>query len=79
MVVPVTPGPTFAPGSSRRLFPLGWRVLSRRTSCRYYDLTPDDKRFLMVRLAAVNQAPGAGQLVVVDNWFTELKAKMGKK
>lgn len=30
----------------------------------------------MVRLAAVNQAPGAGQLVVVDNWDEELKTKM---
>ena len=36
-----------------------------------------DQRFVMVRLAEVNQAPGAGQLVVVDNWFEELKAKMG--
>jgi hypothetical protein len=30
----------------------------------------------MVRLAAVNQAPGAGQVVVVDNWFEELGRKM---
>jgi hypothetical protein len=30
----------------------------------------------MVRLAEVNQAPGAGQLVLVDNWFEELGRKM---
>jgi hypothetical protein len=30
----------------------------------------------MVRLAAVNQAPGAGQLVVVENWVEELRRKM---
>jgi hypothetical protein len=30
----------------------------------------------MVRLSAVNAAPGAGQLVVVENWFEELKQKM---
>ena len=30
----------------------------------------------MVRLSAVNQAPGAGQLVVVDNWNQEIKAKL---
>jgi hypothetical protein len=37
---------------------------------------PDDQTFVMVRLAAVNQAPGAGQLVMVDNWLDELRAKM---
>jgi len=39
-------------------------------------LTPDDRQFVMVRLAAVNRAPGSGQLVVVDNWFEELERKM---
>ncbi len=78
MVVPVTPGATFAPGAPRRLFPLGVGLASSYIVPRY-DLTPDDQQFVMTRLAAVNQAPGAGQLVVVDNWFTELTAKMGKK
>ena len=78
MVVSVTPGATFAPGEPRRLLALGGGLFNS-TIVPYYDITPDDKRFLMVRLAAVNQAPGAGQLVVVDNWDVELKAKMGKK
>ena len=75
MTVTVTPGPTFAAGEPRRLFP---NTLARVPSAivPYYDLTPDDRRLVMVRLAAVNQAPGAGQVVVVDNWFTELFAKM---
>ena len=76
MVVPVTPGPTFAPGEPRRLFPLGSGLVPSNI-VPYYDLTPDDKRFVMVRVAAVNQAPGAGQLVVVDNWLEELRRKMG--
>jgi serine/threonine-protein kinase len=75
MVVPVTPGPTFGPGEARRLFPLGGSLLGS-SIVPYYDLTPDDKRFVTVRLAAVNQAPGAGQLVVVDNWDQELRTKM---
>jgi serine/threonine-protein kinase len=75
MVVPVTPGATFAPGEPRSLFPLGSGLFGS-SIVPYYDLTPDDKRFVTVRLAAVNQAPGAGQLVVVDNWDQELKAKM---
>ena len=77
MVVPVKPGPTFAPGTPARLFPLGG--LWESTVLPRYDLTPDDKTFLMLRTAAVKQAPGAGSLVVVDNWLTELKAKMGTK
>jgi Tol biopolymer transport system component len=75
MVVPIAPGPTFAPGEARRLFPLGGALFGS-SIVPYYDLTPDDKRFVTARLAAVNQAPGAGQLVVVDNWNEELKAKM---
>jgi Tol biopolymer transport system component len=75
MVAPITPGATFAPGEPRRLFPLGGAFFGSLT-VPYYDLTPDDKRFVRVRLAAVSQAPGAGQLVVVDNWFEELGRKM---
>jgi len=78
MAAPVTPGPTFASGAPTRLFPLTGGLIASNV-VPLYDITPDDRKFLMVRLAAVNQAPGAGQLVVVDNWFTELRAKMGKK
>ncbi|HMU61614.1 MAG TPA: protein kinase [Gemmatimonadales bacterium] len=78
MVAPITTGTTFASDAPRRLFPLGSGLIGS-SIVPLYATTPDDKRFLMVRLAAVNQAPGAGQLVVVDNWFTELQAKMGKK
>jgi serine/threonine-protein kinase len=75
MVVPVTPGTTFLPGEARRLFSLNAAFFGS-VVVPYYDLTPDDKRFVMVRLSAVNAAPGAGQLVVVENWFEELKQKM---
>jgi Tol biopolymer transport system component len=75
MVVPITPGATLSPGEPRRLFPLGGALFGSAI-VPYYDLTPDDKRFVMVRLAAVNQAPGAGQLVVVENWLEELRRKM---
>jgi Tol biopolymer transport system component len=77
MVVPVKSGPTFAPGAPTRLFTLGG--LWESTEVPLYDLATDDKRLLMLRTATGKQAPGAGSLVVVDNWFTELKAKMGSK
>jgi hypothetical protein len=78
MVVPITPGATFAPGEPQRVFPLGGGLFGS-TIVPYYDLTPDDERFVTARLAAVNQAPGAGQLVVVDNWFEELRAQVEGK
>ena len=41
-----------------------------------YDVTPNDQRFVMTRLQA-----GGGrddtQLIVVENFFEELKAKVG--
>lgn len=40
-----------------------------------YDVSLDDRRFLMIRPVADN-APN--KLVVVDNWFEELKAKSRK-
>jgi Tol biopolymer transport system component len=77
MVVPVKSGPTFEPGAPARLFTLGG--LWESTEIPLYDLATDDKKFLMLRTATAKQAPGAGSLVVVDNWFTELKAKMGSR
>jgi Tol biopolymer transport system component/tRNA A-37 threonylcarbamoyl transferase component Bud32 len=79
MSAAITETPAFSPGQPRRLFPFAGSGLVISVIVPLYDLTPDDKRFLMVRLSAVNQAPGAGQLVVVDHWFTELQAKMKGK
>ena len=40
-----------------------------------YAVAPDDRRFLMIR-----QVPGSApdELIVVDNWFEELKPKLEK-
>jgi len=78
MEAPISPGTTFTPGEPRRLFALGGNLMGSNI-VPFYDLTPGDSGFVMVQLAAVNSAPGAGQIIVVDNWFTELRAKMGKK
>ncbi len=69
--VEVLPGPTFATGAQRTLFPTtAYRGLGARN--RSYDVTSDDQRFIMVRLRGAEQ--GAGELIVVQNWFEELKA-----
>jgi hypothetical protein len=77
--VPVAAGPVFAAGEPRRLFSLSSGSIFGSNGVPYYDLTPDDKRFVMARLSAANQAAGAGQIVVVDNWHAELEARMKAK
>ena len=71
MVVDVLPGATFTPGTPRALFSLsGYRAARNRAQ---YDVAPDDRRFLMIR----DFDDGSGEeQVYVENWFTELKAKV---
>jgi serine/threonine-protein kinase len=78
MAVPISPGPTFAPGDARRLLPFTAGTVGSAT-VPYYAVTPDDSEFIMVRQSAVAQEPGGGQLVVVDNWLDELRAKLRGK
>ena len=68
--VEVVPGRTFAMGQRRVLFSLSGYSLS----VNRYDVTPDDQRFVMIRFR------GGGddsELIVVENFFEELKAKVG--
>ena len=72
----VATDPTFARGEQRVLFELGAEYLLSNNYSPF-DIHPDDERFLMMRLAGVESASGAGQLIVVENWFEEVKQKMG--
>jgi len=62
--------PTFSVGRSTPLFPAGgfasleWGLA--------YAVAPDDRRFLMIRPLA---AGTPDKLIVIENWFEELKAK----
>ena len=70
MAVSVRPGPTLTIGSPQELFSAaGYRTARNRQE---YDVAPDDRRFVMIR----NQPGGASALVYVENWFSELKAKV---
>ena len=69
MSVQAPPGPTFNPGNPRPLFSIaGYRRARNRPQ---YDVGPDG-RFLMIKEGAAS-APSA---VYVENWFTELLAKV---
>ena len=74
-LVAVTIGttPTFSLGGSTALFSAAGFAFDEFGSV--YAVAPDDQRFLMIR---PNTANGSDELIVVENWFEELKAKSRK-
>ena len=39
-----------------------------------YDVSPDGRRFLMIKeIAGVDEVPPSARLILVQNWFQELK------
>ena len=44
----------------------------------YYDIGPDDERFLMLRAAGLSgDSGGDSRFILVVNWFEELRQRMG--
>jgi hypothetical protein len=74
VAVEVRTNPTFSLGRSAVLFPTGgfWS----NPFATQYDVSFDGQRFLMTRQVA---ASAPDQLIVVDNWFEELRAKPAKR
>ena len=67
--VPVQTTPTFAAGQPVMLFDTRlFTGIARR-----YDVTPDGKRFVMVKANAAAQSAAPTSLIVVLNWVEELK------
>ena len=78
MAVPVPPGPTFHAGVARVLFPMRDELyLADHENYTPFDIGPDG-RFLMARHVR-SSAMLASQLIVVENWFEELKQKLGNR
>jgi len=76
MAAAVTTRPTFTAAGARRVLGLSSNQLWVSNTVPYWDLEPGDRRFLMVKIGATTQAPGSGQLVVVENWTEELRSKV---
>jgi Tol biopolymer transport system component len=72
MAVEITTQPNFALGNPRVLFE-GPYVLAT-VPISNYDVSPDGRRFLMVK--PVDSAAAATQINVVLNWFEELKRRV---
>jgi serine/threonine-protein kinase len=74
VAVPVNTKPTFSVGRPVPLFQAnGFR--SSSNSAPQYDVSKDDRRFMMIRSIASNIPD---KLIVVDNWFEELNGKSRK-
>jgi hypothetical protein len=81
MAAPVQFAPTFGAGNPTVLFDAPSMVLDGRliaNTGRTYDVSRDGSRFLLLKddgAAAARQAGRPG-IIVVQNWFQELKAKL---
>jgi serine/threonine-protein kinase len=74
MSVAVTLTPTFAPGPVTKLFQRSeYAGAGAGGSGRTYDIALDDSRFLMLKDRPAATTNGGSQLVVVLDWFAELK------
>jgi eukaryotic-like serine/threonine-protein kinase len=66
------PGPQFSVGAQHALFSAASFV---RSGMHSYAVSPDDRRFLLVREGDATQQ---GDLVVAEHWLQELRGRMGK-
>jgi Tol biopolymer transport system component len=75
MAVPVTFRPTFTVGAPRQLFE---GRFGATTGIRSYDVTADGKRFLMVQQKE-RPPVAAAEMILVQNWIEEVKARVSVK
>jgi Tol biopolymer transport system component len=73
--VPVrTSGPTFSTGIPAKIFDTKY---VEPNPARHYDVSPDGQRFLMIKDSLVrDQHATPASMIIVLNWFEELKAKV---
>jgi serine/threonine-protein kinase len=74
VAVEVTTTPTFSVGTHRELFPAVGYTTGLGVFAGY-DVSLDDQRFVMIRL----EDAAEGELILVQNFFEELKAKVGSE
>ena len=77
-VVRINAGPPFSAEPPRVLFEIPDRVRVGALTRGTFAITPDDQRFLMVRDNSWDDMAGARTMVVVENFFEELRAKLKK-
>ena len=74
VAVQFTEDPTFATVREAVLFPMdGYLTASAHAM---YDVSPDDRRFVMLRTGG-NEGAASAEVYLVTNWFEELRQRMG--
>ena len=74
MTVPIETEPTFTQGTVDQLFDLGPYVRPSGLGNRRIDISPEGARFLMLKTGGGSNATAAAtSIIVVQNWFEELK------
>ncbi len=73
VAVQFTEDPTFATVREEVLFPMdGYLTASAHAM---YDVSPDDRRFVMLRTG--DEGAASAEVHLVTNWFEELRERMG--
>jgi serine/threonine-protein kinase len=75
VAVTVVTDPSFSTGQETTLID-GSNPRWNDVTYRYYDVTADDQRFVMVRTAGLAGGTTQSRVVIIDNWFEELREKM---
>jgi serine/threonine-protein kinase len=73
MVMQVAIGNSFVPGPRKALFAL--TRFAQSAAHQQYAVAPDDRRFVMIR---ATEATRMDQLIVVENFFEALRARVGR-
>ncbi len=73
VAVQVTGDPTFATGQQEVLFSMADYQPSNGNPM--YTVSPDDQRFVMLRMS--DEAAASAETYLVTNWFEELRQRMG--
>ena len=77
MRVPVQTQPTFTAGNGEVVFEGSYLVNAPVVPERTFDIAPDGQRFLMIKEDVPgNETAEEPHIVVVQNWFEELKARV---
>jgi len=74
MSIHVPPGSDWAPGPAKVVFkdPYFWGTVAGAAAATF-DISPDGQRFLMIRPIKDAEVSTTSNLIVVQNWFEELK------
>ncbi len=78
MAVTISGGPELSPGKPTLLFEEPYD-LKDGPGATNYDVTPDGRGFVMIRTPTQSQSSGTTQVILVQNWFEELKCLVPTK